>query len=394
MYPSKPNQFLRVLLALLGIACLIWAQAETGQVTGTVTDPTGAIVPGATVRVVSTATGAERTTTTSSAGDFAVPNLLPGEYSVTAEASGFSTSKQNVIVTVGSKIGLDIRLQIGQTGTVVQVAESAVKINTETQTLSTIIDTRQMTELPTLTRNPYALVAISGNVSDAGAGARGVGYAINGQREASTNVLLDGAANNNEFLATVGQAVPLDSVQEFSILTNNFTAEYGRASGGVVNVVTKAGTNDLHGTAYEFNRVSYLAANSFDNNAHGLPKSVFDRNQFGYSVGGPIKKDKLFFFSSTEWIRVRSSEAQTAYVPTPQLLAASSPNTQAFFNAYGKLKPGATVLQSLSVNQFAAQGIDVCGTSAGCLAFNPNTPMFSQVAYTIFGDAGGGSPRE
>ena len=157
-------------------------------------------------------------------------------------------------------------------------------------------------------------------------------------------------------------------------------------------MVTKSGSNDFHGTAYEFNRVSELSSNSFDNNAHGLPKNVFTRNQFGYSFGGPIKKDKLFFFSSTEWIRVRSSLAQIAYIPTPQFLAATSPNTQAFFNAYGHLKSNATVLQSLSVNQFTAQGINVCGTSPGCLGFNPNTPIFSQVAYNIAGDAGGGVP--
>ncbi len=384
---------LGILIALLGITGLIWAQAETGQITGTVTDPTGAIVANATVKVVSTSTGAERTTTSSGSGDYAVANLLPGEYTVTVSSEGFTTFQQKVIVAVGTKVGLDVKLQVGQTGTVVQVTESAVKVNTETQTLSTVVDTQQLVELPTLTRNPYALVAISGNVSDAGAGGRGVmGFAINGQRQASTNVLLDGAANNDEFTASVGQAVPLDSVQEFSILTNNFTAEFGRASGGVVNLVTKSGSNDFHGTAYEFNRVSDLAANSFDNNAHGLPKNVFTRNQFGYSFGGPIKKDKLFFFTSTEWIRIRSVLTSTALVPTPQLLAASAPNTQAFFSAFGALKPSATTLQTLSVNQFAAQGVDICGTSARCLAFNPNTPLFSQIAYNVAGDAGGGLP--
>src|SRR5205085_3398899 len=110
-------------------------------------------------------------------------------------------------------------------------------------------------------------VALAGNVSDAGVGTRGAGVAINGQRESSTNILLDGASNNNEFNGNVGQQVPLDSVQEFSVLTSNFTAEYGRASGGVVNVVTKSGTNEYHGTAYEFNRVSRFSSNTFQNNA-------------------------------------------------------------------------------------------------------------------------------
>lgn len=381
-----------LLTALLaGSAGLMWGQAETGQITGTVTDPTGAVVPNASVKVVETSTGAERTTTASSAGDFAVANLLPAEYTVTVQAAGFKGFEQKVIVTVGAKVGLDVKLQIGQTGTTVEVSEAAVKIDTETQTLSTTVTQQQVRELPTLTRNPYALVALSGNVSDAAAGGRGVGFAINGQREASTNVLLNGAANNNEFTASVGQAVPLDSVQEFSVLTNNFTAEYGRASGGVVNVVTKSGSNAFHGTLYEYNRVSSLSSNTFDNNANSIPKSIFTRNQFGYSVGGPIKKDKLFFFSSTEWIRIRSAAAFTAVVPTSQFIADTAPGVQAFFNAYGKFGPTTSVLTTYTGAQQ-----NLCGTNAACQAFvsaNPNLPLFQKVAYTINGDAGGGNPE-
>ncbi len=160
----------------------------------------------------------------------------------------------------------------------------------------------------------------------------------------------------------------------------------------MVNVVTKSGTNEFHGTAYEFNRVSALSSNSFDNNAKSLPKSVFTRNQFGYSVGGPVKKDKLFFFSSTEWIRIRSSAFTTVWVPTPEFIAASSPNTQSFFSTYGHLKSNDVLLQTQSINGFAAQGIDVCGTNARCAGYNPNAPLFSQVAYSFAGDAGGGVP--
>ncbi len=381
-----------LILALLSVSCLIWAQAETGQIAGTVLDPAGATVANASVTVTNTQNGSERKSVASGAGDFDITNLQPGPYRVTVESPGFSTYKQEVVVAVGSKIGLDVKLQLGSTGTTVEVVSTAVQVNTETQTLSTVVSQKQLNELPTLTRNPYALVAISGNVSDDNVGNRGVGFAVNGQRPESTNVLLDGAANNDEFGATVGQAVPLDSVQEFSILTNDFTAEYGRAGAGVVNVVTKSGTNSFSGTAYEFNRVSALSTNTFQNNAFSLPKSVFTRNQFGYSVGGPIKKDKLFFFSSTEWIRIRGSALQTVWVPTPQFIAASAPNTQGFFHAYGQLKPNDVLLQTQSINGFSAQGINVCGTSVSCAAFNPNTPLFSQYAYNYAGDAGGGLP--
>src|SRR5207249_2497316 len=137
---------------------------------------------------------------------------------------------------------------------------------------------------------------------------------------------------------TEGQTVPLDSVQEINVLTNNFTAEYGRASAGVVNVTTKSGSNALHGTAYEFGRYAALASNTYDNNANGIPKPGFTRNQFGYSVGGPVKKDKLFFFQSTEWLRVRSGATAIVAVPTPQLIGASNANTKGFFSAFGTLR--------------------------------------------------------
>ncbi len=392
MKQSIESRVFSILFLLVSVVALTWSQTETGTVAGTVTDPSGATVPGASISVKNVATGAERTTNTSGAGDFTVTNLLPGQYVLTAQASGFAKFQQQVVLTVGAKVGVDAKLQVGQTGTTVEVTETTTPINTETQTLSTNVSQTQLRELPTLTRNPYALVALSGNVSDAAVGGRGVGFAINGQREASTNVLLDGAANNDEFGAGVGQSVPLDSVQEFSVLTNNFTAEFGRAGGGIVNVVTKSGTNAFHGTAYEFNRVSSLSSNTFDNNANGIPVSVFTRNQFGYSVGGPIKKDKLFFFSSTEWTRIRSAATDTAVVPTAGLIADAAPGVQQFFAASGKLKSNDGVLANYSY----ANTPSICGTNAACAAFgsaNPTLPLFQKVSYLVDGDAGGGSPQ-
>ena len=178
----------------------------------------------------------------------------------------------------------------------------------------------------------------------------------------------------------MGQTVPLDSVQEIGIITNNFTAEYGRADAGVINVTTKSGTNEFHGTAYEFNRVSDLASNTFNNNAYGLDKPIFVRNQFGYSVGGPVKKNKLFFFSNTEWTRVRSAANLTTIVPDPALIAASAPATQAIFSAYGKLAPGASILQTFSRNQLMRNGIGsllrCLGQPADAESTIPTAPMF------------------
>jgi outer membrane receptor protein involved in Fe transport len=377
------------LLTMALLATPLMAQTETGQITGTITDPTGAAVPGAKVMVRSAGTGATRNLESSADGTYTVTNLLPAEYTITVESPGFVKVERRVGVAVGMRVAQDIRLEVASATTTVEVSESVAQVNTETQTLGQVITQNQIRELPNLTRNPYQFVALSGNVSDASLGTRGAGVSINGQRESSTNILLDGGSNNDEFTGAIGQQIPLDAVQEFSVLTSNFTAEYGRASGGIVNVVTKSGTNAFHGTAYEFNRVSQFASNTFQNNANSIPKSVFTRNQFGYSVGGPIVHNKLFFFSSTEWIRVRSTATSFAWIPTPDLIAQTPANVQSFFNAYGQVRSQAAVLGTVSRNSLPT---DPCAGQP-CASLSPSVPLFSHIAFNVPFDAGGGSPQ-
>lgn len=186
----------------------------------------------------------------------------------------------------------------------------------------------------------------------------------------------------------MGQTVPIDSVQEYRVVTNNFAAQYGRASGGVVNVITKSGTNAFHGSAWEFNRLSAYTSNTYDNNANGTPKGTYTRNQFGFAVGGPIVKDKLFFFESTEWLRTRSSANSIALVPDPAFLAAASPNTRAFFSAYGQNQPVAN--RGVITQAQILQGGSGFGPAFSALA--PSTSVFDKVSYTSPTDAGGGAP--
>lgn len=206
-----------------------------------------------------------------------------------------------------------------------------MEVNTQTQEVSNIITGTQIRELPTLTRNPYDLIGLANNVANddpgpavpgVGVSGRGAGFNINGLRAASTNVLLDGVDNNNVYYAALGQNIPLDAVGEFRVVTSNFSAEYGRASGGIINVLTRGGSNSFHGSGFEFNRISKLASNGYNNNANGVPRGIFTRNQFGYTFGGPAIKDKLFFFSSTEWTRVRSVGDKLSVVPTAALINA------------------------------------------------------------------------
>lgn len=377
-----------------------WAQAETGQISGTVLDPQNSVVPNAKITIRNVGTGALRETASDDRGTFIVTNLLPAKYSVMAEAQGFAKLEQLADLPPGGRLALEIKLQVGKMGETVEVSATALAVNTENQTVGQLISSNDLTSLPLLTRNPYDLVGGAANVSsaaDAGLTARGAGYNINGLRSSGTNILLDGAANNDEFTASVGQTVPLDSVQEINVLTNNFTAEYGRASAGVVNVTTKSGTNDFHGTAYEFGRYSALATNTFDNNARGIAKPGFTRNQFGYSVGGPVVKDKLFFFQSTEWLRVRSSATAIVNVPTPQLIAASDPNTQAFFSAFGTLRSNFVQLKTYTRDQLTGAGITACppapSTCDTAFPVGSATPMFAQGEYSVPADSGAGSPQ-
>ena len=412
------------LLCFLGVLAFLsvytFGQRETGTITGTVTDPSGAVVAGANVSAKSVATGATRSVTTNNSGDYVIPGLMPGQYDVTIEAPNFGKYTERMSVTVGSTNELSPKLKVAAAGTSVEVsaAAEAVEVNTINQQLSEAVTAKEVSELPTLTRNPYDLAQTAGNVSTTDPSLRGAGVSINGQRAASTDILLDGSENVDLFSATVGQNVPQDSVQEFSIVTSDFTAEYGRAGGGIINVATKSGTNSFHGTAYEFNRVSALAANTYDNTsarafaqAQGscdpnLPetdpnscgaigkKGVFTRNQFGYSIGGPVIKNKLFFFQSTEWTRIRSNETVSRNVVTPQFLAASDPATQAFFAGVpSQLRPGSNVTQTFT----AADVNSVLGSTGafGALAAaNPTLPVLQTVNFSVPNDAGGGLPSD
>src|SRR5215831_13763869 len=378
-----------------------FAQQETGQISGRVTDPQDKVVSGATVTLKSVETSAQRDTSTDDQGVFIVTNLQPGLYDVTVKSGQFAETTQRIQITIGGKVTRDFKLttQAIAANVTVVTAAGGLEVNTTDQQLSTVVDNKQLRELPTITRNPYDLVGISGNVNP-DSGGRGTGYAINGMRSASTSILLDGVENVDNFTATVGQAVPLDSVQEFRVITGNFSAEYGRASGGIVNVGTIAGTNGFHGTGYEFNRISKLASNGFDNNARGIPRQHFTRNQFGYSIGGPIKQNKLFFFNNTEWIRIRSGGASVAWVPTSNFINASNTNTKAFFAPYTLTgSTGTTISAAQVLSAFGGAAAFKATPNAATNAFlnfanaNPNTAVFQQVTYSTPQDVGGGVPR-
>jgi outer membrane receptor protein involved in Fe transport len=385
----------------------LFAQTETGSISGTVHDPSGGVIVGAGVSAKNVGTGVERTTKTGDVGQYTIPGLPPGQYDLAINQTGFAVFKSRVDVTVGSHVTVDAALTLSEQQTTVEVIApvgGGTEINTTNSEVSQLVTAQQIEQLPSLTRDPYDFIALAGNISNGDRGTslignpqltgggqnsadRGVGFSINGQRASGTEILLDGVENAHVFDTTVALLIPQDAVQAFRVITNNFDPQYGRASGGVVNVVTKSGTNNFHGDAWEFNRLSAYTANTFDNNASGVPKGHYTRNQFGYDVGGPIKKDKLFFYQSTEWLRVRSSASVLAYVPTPQFLAAAAANTQAYFSAYGNQNfTFISTVPKSALNFNPGLSFDNAFPSA-------STPIFGLVNYTAPFDAGGDLPE-
>ncbi|HLI78146.1 MAG TPA: carboxypeptidase-like regulatory domain-containing protein, partial [Acidobacteriaceae bacterium] len=382
------------------VAVPAYAQS-TAQISGTVTDPTGANIPGAKVSIRETSTNAAREVTANADGIFSLTNLVPGHYQLTATSAGFADFNATLDVTIGASITLNPKLSTAGSSTTVEVtANDAVQVNTATPEVSQVITTEQITALPSLTRNPYDFVALSGNVSsgdNTAAGAaqnganRGVNFSLNGQRNSGTEILLDGVENIQVFGDGVGIIVPIDDVQEYRVITNNYPAQYGRASGGVVSVSTNAGTNQFHGRAWEFNRISSLASNTVTNSQLGIPKGVFTRNQFGGAVGGPIIKNKLFFFATTELTRIRSASPNVSVIPSPQLLAAAPANIQSFFSTYAG--PTSATVLSQTTNLQAGGGTTPLYSPTLYPALTPSTPVFNVVQFNVPADAGGGIPQ-
>ncbi len=397
----RPIFIIPIFLLSFLFAPLAGAQA-TGQITGTVTDPTGAIVPNASITLKNNDTNTLRTLTSDSAGIYNFTNVQPGTYTVTTSNAGFSPFSGVVTVTVGGHLTLNAKLSLTNTNTTVEVnADLTALVNTESPEVSQVISQEQLSQLPSLTRNPYDFVALSGNISsgdNTASGAaqngsnRGVSFSLNGQRNSGTEILLDGVENLSVFGDAVGIIVPIDAVQEYRVITNNFSPEYGRASGGVVAVATKSGTNAVHGTIFEFNRLGATTSNTVANAQAGQPKGNYTRNQFGGAIGGPIFRDKAFFYGASEFIRVRSAAPSIVAVPSPQLIAASAANVQSFYSTYA----GTNNFNIISSTTNLQAGTAASGSTPATPLYanlNPNLPVFNNISYTSPIDAGGGLPQ-
>lgn len=322
-----------VLVTIVAFSAPAHSQVAGATVSGTVSDPSGAAIVGATVSVQNTATGDTRDFTTDAAGFYAIPNLAPGTYKVTSTAKGFSTSvRTGLVLGVGAQQQLNFSMKLGEAAQSVEVTAEASAVQLSTSTLGGEVEARTVRELPLNGRDWTQLATLQPGVAkiesqmsyDTSArGNRGFGneYTISGGRSSFNNYRIDGisvvdyanAAPGN----VIGVVLGVDAIEEFSVLTGGFSAEYGRASGGVVNATSKSGTNALHGNVYEFLRNSALDANDYFTNSAKQKKPEFRRNQFGGSVGGPIIKDHTFFFFDYEGLRQAKGIPTVATVPSP-----------------------------------------------------------------------------
>ncbi len=292
-----------VLLSLVSAAWHLPAQGTTGKITGVVTDASGATVANARVTVTNVATAISHQTTTDTSGVYQVLQLPIGSYKVMVSAPGFeeTTVVSKTALEINETLPINVQLQVGRVSGEVTVEAASSQVETQNSTVGATVSGQAIFELPLNGRDTLDLLKTQPGVTatNPDSGAAG-GYSIGGMRTDSVTYLLDGG-NNTDLLSNNVVANPNpDAIAEFRVIENNYSAEYGRNAGGIVSVVTKSGTNSFHGTAYDYLRNNFFDANTFFNNEQGLAVPVLKRNQFGVTLGGPIKKDKLFFFFSYE----------------------------------------------------------------------------------------------
>src|SRR6266446_10757039 len=314
------NAIIIGLCMLLGSCLVVIAQEGTGRVIGTVMDEKGAVVPGANVSVTNVDTHVSRNTATNNEGNFEVLLLRIGNYQVTTEQPGFKKAVSEVEkLQINQALRFDIKLEVGAPTESVTVTSQAAGVETVSPILGQTVQTRQIVNLPLNGRNVLNLALLQPGVSENNPGDGSAGFFnIAGGRSDSVTFLLDGGVNNNLLNNGVVYNPNPDTIAEFRILESNYSAEYGRNGGGVVSVVTKSGSNEFHGSAFEFLRNDALNANTFFNKVDGLPRDVLKRNQYGGTLGGPIHKDKLFFFVGYQGQRLSSSQnggSTTLYTP-------------------------------------------------------------------------------
>jgi hypothetical protein len=336
---EKMGERLRAaLLTCLAVLCMfhnVSAQENTADILGTVTDAGGAVIANAKVTVQNTATNDTKTTTTNAAGEYVFNLVQPGQYTIAVEMPSFKKATVNLTVSAGDRARANVQLQVGDVTQVVEVVAQSPALQSDSATLSTVLASQSVQDLPLNGRNYVTLIqstvgVAAGPSNSILSGTRPderrqtANVIANGQNEVFNNQMIDGMDNNEREQFTILMRPSIDMIQEVKVDTNSYPAEVGRAGGAVVNLLTKSGTNEFHGGLYEYLRNDKLNANDFFSNLTGVPRPEYRQNQFGGSVGGPIRKNKTFFFVDTEALRIIQG-VPTGLIFTPTLFEEQNP---------------------------------------------------------------------
>src|SRR5437899_3421788 len=330
MHPSMWRRSLAVWLAVVAyvavLAIQVLAQSTGGRILGRVADPSGAVLANVSVRITNQATGVARDTKTNGSGDYTFVEVAPGNYTAEFEQKGFKRNVQkDVTVDVNQVVTLNSTLQIGATAETVEVTSESPLVDITSTQLGAVVNDRSVTQLPLNSRDTYQFLQLQpGVMSTVGSpnsvvygGDRAGAVSVNGGRGRSNNFSVNGGDANDQFVNLPTVQPSPDTIEEFRVLTNTFDPEYGHNSCSVVNVITKSGTNSFHGNMYEFFSNTVLSANRYCLSPDGCTKPKFNQNQFGGTFGGPVKKDRTFFFASYEGRRIRQGiQSPVVFVPT------------------------------------------------------------------------------
>lgn len=307
---------------ILLTAANLFGQATSGSIFGSITDASGAAVPNAKVTIANIERGTVRTVNTDNEGQYALSNVDLGTYTVSVEAGGFKrATNPAVTMTVKARIQVDTVLEVGESSQTVEVTSTAPLIKTGTAEVSNVISRQQLHDLPILSRNLLSIAALSAGTNGGHAASRqaaisGAALVANGAPAESNNFIIDGVSSNMEFSGTISTMPPIDAVQEVSVQTSQFSAEFGHSAGAVVNIALKSGTNAIHGFAYDYLQNDLLNARPYDFTGANQPKQALRRNQFGGGAGGPLIKDRIFWFGNYEGLRAPLSSLGQYIVPT------------------------------------------------------------------------------
>lgn len=314
-------------LALILLAGVCWGQKDTGSIVGTVKDPSGAVVAGAKVTVTDVDRGTSFATATNASGEYVAGPLKVGRYRVAVEKAGFKTTVVGPVeLNVQERPSVDVALRVGEIHEQVTVTSQGPQLETENSDLGQVVTSKRISTLPLNGRNYAQLAQLSAGVAPAEPGSRAektFGFSANGARALQNNFLLDGVDNNANLGDLLNETTyviqpPVDAIAEFKVQTNSYSSEFGRGNGAVMNAVIKSGTNQLHGNVFEFLRnEKFDASNAFDQ----FGRQPYKQNQFGFTLGGPIIKNRTFFFGDYEGLRVRQAIPILLSVPTPEMIA-------------------------------------------------------------------------